>query len=255
MISDKVKSTLAEIDDLVMSQNAKVQTRQILENSISEYQSIISDNNEKLDIVVNALEILRNISDESVINSYRYIEKNINDALSRIFPDKIRQIKLVEGRRGNYPQLEMQLLVENGITRSLKSCTGHGVTQVISLLSIMCLIVINGGRRFLVLDEVMSGMSGNTLSVIADVLKAFTEIGFQYVIVEHGFIPQGSKVVVLESINEIGKIVDEYTEKTGVYMEGLRRKKGYKKIGESLSEAIETATYEESDKVDEVDSI
>lgn len=237
MISEEVKLTLKEIDNLVLNQNAKVQTKQILENSIREYKELILKTSKNLDIVVNALEILRQISDESVINSYRYIEKNINDALSRIFPEKTRQIKLVEGRRGNYPQLEIQLIVENGKTRSLTSCTGHGVTQVISLLSNMCLIVINGGRRFLVLDEVMSGMSGNTLSVISDVLKAFAEIGFQYIIVEHGFIPEGSKVVVLESINDIGRIVDTYTEQHGVYMEGIRQKKGYKLNRQKTGEA------------------
>lgn len=249
MVANDVKVTLSEIDKLIVSQQAKLRTKQMLETSIEEYKKIINNNSEKLDTVVNALEILRAISDESVKNSYEYIEKNINDALSRIFPEKIRKIRLVEGRRGNYPQLELQLIVEAGLTRSLKSCTGHGVTQVISLLSNMCLIVINGGRRFLVLDEVMSGMSGNTLAVISDVLKAFAEIGFQYVIVEHGFIPQGSKVVILESINGIGRVVDEYTEEKGVYMEGLRTRKGYK-VGANEGLAVQIGMDNE-----EVDAI
>lgn len=246
MVADSIKDTLDSIDKLILDQQAKIKTKQILEDSITRYKESIMTNSKSLDVVVNALELLREISDDSVSNSYKYIEKNINDALKRIFPDRVRHITLDESRRGNYPQLEIQLTVEDGISRSLQSCTGHGVTQVISLLSNMCLIVINGGRRFLVIDEVMSGMSGNTLAVMTDVLKAFAEIGFQYIIVEHGYIPVGSKVIVIESVNGVGGIANEYTEEKGVYMEGVRNKKGYRikkdeqlKVGMTLAEEDE----------------
>jgi hypothetical protein len=142
--------------------------------------------------------------------------------LERIFSESERRIYLKEYTRGGmYPQLEIELHVENGKIRSLKDDSGHGIMQVISLLCILSLIVITGNRRILVIDETLSGLSAKSRSIIDDILWTFTEIGFQFIISEHGYIPRNAKVYKLKSVGGISSVVDEYIESDGVYLDGL----------------------------------
>lgn len=234
-VSLEIKDMLLSIDEVINGQLAKVKTKETIEKSISQYEKNIQYDREQLDLVVNALNLLQNVSNESIEGSYKYIETNINQVLARIFPNKKREIKFVESKRGNYPQLELQLNVDDGYTRSLSTGTGHGVTQIISLLSNLCLIVINGGRRFVVLDEVLNGCSGNTLRIVDDVLEAFSSIGFQFIVVAHGYIPRNSKVIVFEDRNAVGRIVNEYMNKDGVYLDGIRMGSKYTRVNNEYS--------------------
>ena len=113
-------------------------------------------------------------------------------------------------RAGQYPQLELELIVENGKVRSLKNDSGHGLMQIISLLCVLSVIVLTGSRRVFVIDEVLSGLSENSRKIVAEILWTFTEIGFQFIVSEHGFIPKGSKVYHL-------KMTGEYPSRQGVY--------------------------------------
>ena len=53
--------------------------------------------------------------------------------------------------------------------------------------------------------------------VIDDVLWSFTEIGFQFIINDHGFIPRGSHVYHLEAVNDVSRLKDDYISEYGVY--------------------------------------
>lgn len=174
---------------------------------------------EELDVVTNAISILRIVSDNSVKESYEYITESVNAALSRIFTESTRRIRLQESTlKGQYPQLEVILEVGDGIERSLKFNSGHGLTQVISLLCILTIIVITKSRRLLVLDEVLSGLSDSAREIIADILWTFTDIGFQFIICEHGFIPKGAKVYEMKNVNDLGSVANTYIEEQGVYL-------------------------------------
>ena len=116
------------------------------------------------------------------------------------------------------------MTVGNGKVRSLKADSGHGLAQVISLLSILSLIVITGSRRILVMDEVISGLSVNNRRIITDILWTFTQIGFQFIVNDHGFIPKGSKVFHLEMQGDVSHIKDTYIEGEGVYLQGQGQK-------------------------------
>jgi len=197
---------LSEINEIEQVELAKEETKKRLEVSIKQYESKLEKSNKDYDVAVGAIEVLRLLSTNSVQSSYHFMEESINNALKRIFTDRIRQIELREGVRGNYPQLEIVLHVENGVERSLKYSSGHGIAQVISLLCILSLIVFTNGRRLVILDEVMSGMSIETRKLFDDVLWQFADIGFQYIIVEHDYTPKGAYVVQLESRNELSRI-------------------------------------------------
>ena len=138
-----------------------------------------------------------------------------------MFENTTRKIALKEYTRNNqYPQLEIELTVANGKVRSLKADSGHGLAQIVSLLSILSLIVITNSRRLLVMDEVISGLSIHNREIITDILWTFTEIGFQFVVNEHGYVPRGAKVFHLEMVGDVSHIKESYIENRGVYLQG-----------------------------------
>lgn len=231
---ESLDAAIRGIDNLVVEQQSRIKQKESYERSIAEYNKKLMKISEEINVLGGALELLQGISDDSIKSSYEFMEESINSALKQIFPDKVRTIKINESPRGTYPQLRMELLVENKEKRSLKLCTGHGVLQVISLLSNMCLITITGKRRFILLDEVVSGMSANTLSVIEEILYAFSEIGFQYLIIEHGYIPKGSMVYVLVNENGVGRIKRKFIEKNGVYLDGKKSKEDWEDLVDKI---------------------
>lgn len=210
---------IEDIDQLEIEQKANILTREKLDKALKEKEEEIKKYRDDLEVVMKALNVLRQVSDEAVQNSYKFISDNINIALERIFEKSRRSIKLKEYTRGGmYPQLEIELEVENGKIRSLKEDSGHGIMQIISLLCILSLIAITGNRRILVIDEMLSGLSVKSRKTVDDILWAFTDIGFQFIISEHGYIPKGSKVYELEASGGTSKVVKEYIQKDGVYL-------------------------------------
>jgi hypothetical protein len=218
-IKDRVSEFINQVDELEVRQLANIKTKEKLEKSV---QRLIEESKvtaEELEIVTNAVNILHQISDEAIQKSYEFIAENINAALERIFTNTTRRIRLKEYTRGQYPQLEVELIVEGGKTRSLRADSGHGIMQIISLLCILCIIVITKSRRTLWIDEILSGLSANSRMIIDEILWSFAEIGFQFVISEHGFVPKGAKVYKLKMENGISRIEDEYIEQDGVYLD------------------------------------
>lgn len=236
-ISSRMQSLMSGIDAQTVRQQSMIKQQQMLSDSISKLKDKISDEKENLDVIANALSIITSLSDNTVKNNYEFIQDNINAALKKVFPDKLREIHLTEYLRGQYPQLEFRMYVGkdnrgSDIFRTIKSDSGHGVAQMVSILSLLSLIVISGQRRFVALDEMTSGMSGRTREVFDSILWAFADIGFQFLLVDHGYIPKGAKVYVLGSTDDTGEIVNEYIEQNGVYNEGVRNKRNYTLVSE-----------------------
>ena len=222
LLSKRAMEMINQIEQLEIEQASLKQTKERLEKQV---EKMIADNElkaEELDIVVNAITILREVSDEAVKQSYEFIQDSLNAALERIFKDSVRRIRLKEYTlRGQYPQLEIELRVENGKVRSLKTGSGHGLMQIISLLCVLSLIVITNSRRLLVIDEVLSGLSARARRIIADILWTFTTIGFQFIISEHGFVPKGARVYHLRMKDGVSSVVADYIEPEGIYLDGV----------------------------------
>lgn len=215
----RVEQFIGTVNELEVQQMANIKTKEKLLADAEELVRKAELKQEELDVVTNAISILRIVSDNSVKESYEYITESVNAALSRIFTESTRRIRLQESTlKGQYPQLEVILEVGDGIERSLKFNSGHGLTQVISLLCILTIIVITKSRRLLVLDEVLSGLSDSAREIIADILWTFTDIGFQFIICEHGFIPKGAKVYEMKNVNDLGSVANTYIEEQGVYL-------------------------------------
>lgn len=209
------------IEKIENDNNASIRMRKFLEDKIDELIKDNESNKEALDIATHAIEILRGVSDEAVGSAYQFLEKNLNIALERMFKNSIRKVKIKEYTRANqYPQLVLELDVGNGITRSLKTDSGHGIAQIVSLLSILSLIVITGSRRLLVIDEVLSGVSVGNRQVVDNILWTFTDIGFQFIINDHGFVIKNSEVYHLEVQGDVSSVKHKYIANHGVYLQG-----------------------------------
>ena len=219
---NNINNFMEEVKQVEITQAANIRARQKLENDIEQIRIQNENNKQALDIVTHAIDIIRQVSDEAVSKAYKFLEENLNEALARMFANTTRHITLREYTRNNqYPQLEIELTVAGGKKRSLKADSGHGLAQVISLLSILCLIVITKSRKILVMDEIISGLSVHNREIVAEIMWSFAEIGFQFIVNEHGFVPKGSKVYHLEMIGDISSVKNTYIEQEGVYLNGI----------------------------------
>ena len=190
-LRQQASNLISVIDQIELENKAAKKSKEALETSIREIMDKNKENREALDIATHAIEILQKVSDEAVGKAYRFLEQSLNSALAKMFTKTTRKIELKESLRNNqYPQLKIILHVGNGKTRSLKNDSGHGLAQIVSLLSILSLIVITGSRRILVMDEILSGLDVHNRQVVNDILWTFTEIGFQFIVNEHGFVPE-----------------------------------------------------------------
>ncbi len=241
---DRIKLFIDNIEQMEIAQKANIKSKENLERSIQQLRDENSQLYKNLDVTANAITLIRGVSDEVVQKSYDFIADSINASLERIFNKTTRKIRIKEfTRAGQYPQLELELTVESGKIRSLKSDSGHGIVQIISLLCILSLIVITDGRRVLVLDEALSGLSGKSRKIISEILWSFTEIGFQFIISEHGYIPKGAKVYNLKMTAGISHIEREYIENMGVYLtEDLQDNDEYR--GEVMGELKDGAVIQ-----------
>lgn len=220
-LRQRVNSFISVVNQIEIENAAAERSRKSLENTITQLAEENKNNKEALDIATHAIEILRQVSDEAVSQAYGFLETSLNSALERMFENTTRKIEIKESIRNNqYPQLELILHVGNGKTRSLKTDSGHGLAQIVSLLSILSLIVITGSRRILVMDEVISGLSVHNRKIVSDILWSFTEIGFQFIVNDHGFIPKGSHVYHLEMNGDVSGVKQHYIADSGVYLQG-----------------------------------
>lgn len=216
----QVNEFVTVVNQIELENAAAEKSRANLERSINDLMEANKNNKEALDIATHAIEILRQVSDEAVGQAYKFLEQSLNSALAKMFTKTTRRIELKESIRSNqYPQLEIILHVGNDKTRSLKSDSGHGLAQIVSLLSILSLIVITGSRRILVMDEVISGLSVHNRKIVSDILWTFTEIGFQFIVNDHGFVPEGSHVYYLEMNGDVSGVKKDYIATKGVYLQ------------------------------------
>ena len=220
-LKNQAQQMINVIDQITLENAAAIKSKEALESKIQEIMQANASNKEALDIATHAIELLRQVSDETVSQAYGFLEQNLNETLKRMFANTTRRIEIKESTRANqYPQLELILHVGNGKTRSLKTDSGHGLAQIVSLLSILSLIVITGSRRILVMDEVISGLSVHNRKIVTDILWSFTEIGFQFIVNDHGYVPKGSHVYHLAMVGDVSGVKQHYIAKKGVYLQG-----------------------------------
>ena len=170
-----------------------------------------AENLEKEQLLVEkALRLIIEAGDLVAEDSYRFIMRSVNSLLDKMFTDCERKIRLTQKTVGKNPTLSVEVIAD-GQVRDLSE-SGHGIAQIVSLVCVICLIVLNGSRRLVVLDEVLNGVSIQNKAALSEALWAFTEIGFQFIICEHAFVPEGAKVYEVVNNGGVSSIARTYIQ-------------------------------------------
>ena len=233
LIRQRYENFMNNVEELEEFNRKQESTARFLIDKITELTKQKNLTKEQMDIASGGIRILQAISEKEIQKAYDFLETSINQTLEQMFEKSTRKIKLKKSLlRGQYPQLDVELIVENGKKRSLKRASGRGLGQITSFITLLSLIVLTGGRRILIMDEVLSGVSAKNKMVIEDVMWAFTDIGFQFLCVEHGFIPKGANVYELTLGGETSYVAENHIEEEGFYaeVEGTELEKDLNKV-------------------------
>lgn len=173
-----------------------------------DYQCKEMDN--KFNVYCRASSILGSVADKNTETKISAITGVINKALAILFPDGSRSIELTQKMHNNaYPHFLVTLKVEDGQTRSFKQ-SGTGLAQVISFLFTACLIDARGGRKVMVMDELLNGLHPDAKGIVRDLMLALCD-KFQFVIVEYGMnIGKQYEVMKKNGVSTITAIDREY---------------------------------------------
>lgn len=178
------------------------------------YEKVLEKKNEELqkaaaDYVnlLNAQKVLSTVSDDNTEATLLFVSGVINKALAEIFKNDTRRIHLTKKLyAGNKPHILIELENGKGETLDMSIQSGTGLCQIISALFVICLVEVRKGRRLIILDERLSGLHKEAKRILSEILKIFTEGGFQFIFVEY-------------SLNNLGKIynVEKPRDEAKVY--------------------------------------
>ena len=206
-----------EIRDLVTEArllvNRELTKREMVDNlckKIIDMEAQCKELDNKFNIYCRASSILGSVADKNTEAKISAITGVINKALAILFPDGSRSIELTQKMHNNaYPHFLVTLKVEDGQTRSFKQ-SGTGLAQIISFLFTACLIDSRGGRKVMVMDELLNGLHPDAKGIVKDLILALCD-KFQFIIVEYGMnIGKQYEVVKENGVSSISAINREY---------------------------------------------
>lgn len=168
------------------------------------YLNEASEIYEKIGVYEGANKLLNAVSDKTLGAMLDTVTSAVNNVLAEMFRNSgdTYEIRLVKGLyAGRIAHMKLELM-QNGNPRDLSLQSGDGIKQVISFLFITLLISVSGGRRLIIMDEVLNGLSPEAAEgAVAALLKTFAKNGFQFIMVDQGRYNPGS------SIDDITKYV------------------------------------------------
>lgn len=206
----EVKELVNESRLLVNTERTKRKMVDDLCQKIMQMEKQCKDMDNKFNVYCRASSILGSVADKNTETKISAITGVINKALAILFPDGSRSIELTQKMHNNaYPHFIVTLKVEDGQTRTFKQ-SGTGLAQVISFLFTACLIDARGGRKIMVMDELLNGLHPDAKGIVKDLMLALCD-KFQFVIVEYGMnIGKQYEVVKTGGVSTITAIDREY---------------------------------------------
>lgn len=183
MVDTKELATTARL--IVNAERTKREMVNELCKKIIEIEAQCKGMDKKFNVYCRASSILGSVADKNTETKINAITGVINKALALLFPDGSRSIELTQKMHNNsYPHFLVTLKVEDGQTRSFKQ-SGTGLAQVVSFLFTACLIDARGGRKIMVMDELLNGLHPDAKGIVKDLMLALSD-KFQFIVVEYG---------------------------------------------------------------------
>lgn len=161
------------------------------------YLNEASEIYEKIGVYEGANKLLNAVSDKTLGAMLDTVTSAVNNVLAEMFRNSgdTYEIRLVKGLyAGRIAHMKLELM-QNGNPRDLSLQSGDGIKQVISFLFITLLISVSGGRRLIIMDEVLNGLSPEAAEgAVAALFKTFAKNGFQFIMVDQGRYNPGSSI-------------------------------------------------------------
>ena len=190
-----IKAVLSEAGTLASAgyelavTNAKLRkTYDEVASEVALLQDSLEHESKELTTMSKAAAILANVSDECTNQVLRNITDTINKALAVLFPADPKTIEISKTMyRDTHPHFILTLKTKDNIVRTFNQ-SGTGLGQIISFLFTTRLIDIKGGRRILVMDELLNGLHPDAKVLVSALMKALSEREqnpFQFVCVEY----------------------------------------------------------------------
>ena len=180
-------------------------------NLVAKRDKLLSELKESQALLVRMLDaqrLLSTVSDDNTDRVLNFITGMVNKVLAEIFPNDTKRIYMKKKLfAGSKPHINIELQNGDGNSIDLTLQEGAGISQIISVMYVICLIEIRKGRRFLMLDEMLNGLHAEAKRVLSEIIKIFADGGFQFVFVEYSLNNLG-KIYNVERHGDESRIVD-----------------------------------------------
>lgn len=176
------------VQSIIHAYDAKVKTKDKLEELLATYQTTYVS----FDIIIETQRILSTVADENTTRVVNFIESIINKALLQMYPQGDYYIEVKKTlRAGVNPQMDVILYTSEGKSLDLEDQAGDGISRIVSLLFSLCVIELQGVRKFVAVDEVLNGFHEDSLVIVKSILTMFVKGGFQFIMSEYDILDMG----------------------------------------------------------------
>ncbi|MCK9430612.1 MAG: hypothetical protein M0R17_11490 [Candidatus Omnitrophica bacterium] len=183
-----------------------------LKNSINDLRSEIHKNNDHLENLEQALEIIKIVG----TNTQKALQFHVSDitslALESIFPDPYKLVLDFVDRRN---KIECDILFErNGERSKPKDSTGGGIIDVTAFaLRIACWsMAVRKTRNIIIMDEPMKWVSAEYQESASEMIKEVSKkLGIQFILITHceALTSYADKVFVVTQNKGISKVIEK----------------------------------------------
>lgn len=181
----EVQQLVKKGNDMLIEKKSLAKHRdEMIERYTALEKSLVEDQ-KNLDKYIRACLLVANTADENTKATLDKITGVINRALALLFTEEKRTVTIKPSTyRNSYPHYNVIVTTENGMVRTFKQ-SGTGLGQVISFLFTLCLIDVRGGRKVLIMDELLNGLHPDAKAIVKDLMLSLNK-RFQFVCVEYG---------------------------------------------------------------------
>lgn len=179
-----VDELIKEGYNVIASQEEKLKQKVLIDKRVSNLEKEIEEAEVLLETYLKASTLIGTVADENTKATIDKITVVINKALRVLFPNDVIEVSLEqEMYRKSYPHFKVTLKLD-GKERTFKQ-NGTGLAQIVSFLFTVSLVDARGGRKIIVMDELLNGLHPDAKYIIKGLIEALSN-RFQFIIVEYG---------------------------------------------------------------------